>query len=289
MFLQLFINGLAMGAIYALVALGFVLVSNAVNVVNFSQGEWVMLGAYFAVTASVAFHTPLIWAYLISVVVMILFGWLFQRAVYHPLRDKPFITIVISTIGVSLFLKNIARIIWGPQPTTFPSLFGENALDVFGVHILPQNLIIIAVTVILVILQELFFNRTMVGKMMRATAQDQEASSLMGIRVSRMVSFTFMYSAALTAIAGVLVAPIYFVSADMGGNLALKAFAAAIIGGFNNVRGAIIGGLLLGVLETFGAGYISSVFKDAFTFFILILFLAFRPEGIFRERIADKV
>jgi branched-chain amino acid transport system permease protein len=289
MLLQLLINGLAMGAIYALVALGFVLVSNAVNVVNFSQGEWVMLGAYFAVTATVALHTPLIWAYLISIIGMVLFGWIFQRAVYHPLRNKPFITIVIATIGISLFLKNIARIIWGSQPTTFPSLFGENTFNVVGVHVLPQNLVILAVTLILVVFQEIFFNRTMVGKMMRATAQDREASSLMGIRVNRMILFTFMYSAALTAVAGFLIAPIYFVSADMGGHLALKAFAAAIIGGFNNVRGAIIGGLLLGVLETLGAGYISSVYKDAFTFFILILFLAFRPEGIFRERIADKV
>jgi branched-chain amino acid transport system permease protein len=154
---------------------------------------------------------------------------------------------------------------------------------------MPQNLLILAVTLILVAFQGVFFNRTMIGKMMRATAQDQEASSLMGIRVSRMVSFTFMYSAALTAIAGFLVAPIYFVSADMGASLSLKAFAAAIIGGFNSVRGAILGGLLLGILETLCAGYISSVYKDAFTFFILILILAVRPEGFFRERIADKV
>jgi branched-chain amino acid transport system permease protein len=289
MFLQLLINGLAMGAIYALVALGFVLVSNAVNVVNFSQGEWVMLGAYFAVTATVSFHLPILLSYLISIVCMMVFGWLFQRTVYHPLRDKPFITIVIATIGISLFLKNIARIAWGPQPVSYPSLLGENALQIFGVYIMPQNLIILAVTLILVAFQGLFFNRTMVGKMMRATAQDREASSLMGIRVGRMVSFTFMYSAALTAIAGFLVAPIYFVSADMGASLSLKAFAAAIIGGFNSIRGAILGGLLLGILETLGAGYISSVYKDAFTFFILILFLAVRPEGFFRERIADKV
>jgi branched-chain amino acid transport system permease protein len=289
MFLQLFINGLAMGAIYALVALGFVLVSNAVNVVNFSQGEWVMLGAYFAVTATVSFHMPILLSYLFSIVCMIVFGWLFQRTVYHPLRDKPFITIVIATIGISLFLKNIARIVWGPQPVSYPSLLGENALSILDVYVMPQNLLILAVTLILVAFQGVFFNRTMIGKMMRATAQDQEASSLMGIRVSRMVSFTFMYSAALTAIAGFLVAPIYFVSADMGASLSLKAFAAAIIGGFNSVRGAILGGLLLGILETLGAGYISSVYKDAFTFFILILILAVRPEGFFRERIADKV
>jgi branched-chain amino acid transport system permease protein len=132
MFLQLFINGLAMGAIYALVALGFVLVSNAVNVVNFSQGEWVMLGAYFAVTATVSFHMPILLSYLFSIVCMIVFGWLFQRTVYHPLRDKPFITIVIATIGISLFLKNIARIVWGPQPVSYPSLLGENALNILS-------------------------------------------------------------------------------------------------------------------------------------------------------------
>jgi branched-chain amino acid transport system permease protein len=287
--LQLLMNGLAMGAIYALVALGFVLVSNAVNVVNFSQGEWVMLGAYFTVTASVSMHLPLFWAYLFSILLMLVFGWVFQKTVYQPLQNKPFITIAIATIGISVFLKNVARNIWGPQPTNLSSFFGGDTFTVGGVHLLPQNILIIVVTVVLVILQEIFFNRTMIGKMMRATAQDQEASKLMGIRVNRMISFTFMYSAALTAIAGFLVAPIYFVSPDMGGSLSLKAFAAAIIGGFNSVKGAIFGGLLLGVIETFGAGYISSTFKDAFVFLVLIVFLAVRPEGIFKEKIADKV
>jgi branched-chain amino acid transport system permease protein len=287
--LQLTINGLAMGAIYALVALGFVLLSNAVNIVNFAQGEWVMLGAYFALTASVVFNTPLIIAYIISLVLMVVFGWVFQKTIFNPLRDKPFITVVICTIGVSQFLRNTARVIWGSQPQTFPSPFGEKTITVLGTHIVPQYLVIIIVTVLLVTLQELFFNRTMTGKMMRAVAQNQEAASLMGIKVTRIIGFTFMYSAALASIAGVLVAPIYFVSADMGSTLALKAFAAAIIGGFNSVRGAIIGGLFLGLLETYGAAYVSSMYKDAFTFIVLILFLALRPEGLFRERIAEKV
>ncbi|MCL6593106.1 MAG: branched-chain amino acid ABC transporter permease [Alicyclobacillus sp.] len=287
--LQLVVNGLAMGAIYALVALGFVLLSSAVNIVNFSQGEWVMLGAYFALTATVWLHTPLLVAYLFSLGLMMLFGWAFQKTVYQPLRDKPFITVVLCTIGVSLFLRNIARTLWGSQPTTFPALFGDRPVNWLGAHIVPQYIVILVVAVVLVGLQELFFGRTMFGKMMRATAQNQEAALLMGVRVNRVIAVTFMYSAALCSVAGVLVAPIYFVSADMGSTLALKAFAAAIIGGFNNVRGAILGGLFLGLLETFGAAYVSSVYKDAFTFLVLILFLAFRPEGLFRERVAEKV
>jgi len=283
------LNGLAMGAIYALVALGIVVIANAVNVVNFAQGENVMLGAYVAATLTLTLHLPLLSSYLIAIIILGLYGYVFQRVAYFPLRKKPFITVVVSTIGVSLFLKNIARIIWGPQPIYFSGLFGEHTIQVANIFVDPQNLLIIGVTTCLVIFQYYFFAKTPLGRQMQATAQDQEAASLMGIKVSRMIALTFIYSSMLAAAAGVLLAPIFFVSADMGGSLGLKAFAASIIGGFGSVPGAIIGGLFLGVLEIFGAAYISSVYKDVFAFVILILILVFMPRGLFGEKISTKV
>ncbi|MDR3589777.1 MAG: branched-chain amino acid ABC transporter permease [Negativicutes bacterium] len=286
---QLLLNGLAMGAIYALVALGIVVIANAVNVVNFAQGENVMLGAYVAAMLTLTFHLPLLSSYLVSIVLLALYGYVFQKVAYFPLRKKPAITVIVSTIGVSMFLKNIARIIWGPQPIFFPGLFGENTIQLGSIFVDPQNLLIIGVTTGLVVFQYYFFGKTPLGRQMQATAQDQEAAALMGIKVSRMIAWTFIYSSTLAAAAGVLLAPIFFVSADMGGSLGLKAFAASIIGGFGSVPGAIIGGLFLGVLEIFGAAYVSSLYKDAFAFIVLILILAFMPRGLFGEKISTKV
>ena len=287
--IQLLLNGLAMGAIYALVALGFVVIANAVNVVNFAQGENVMLGAYVAAWLTLTLHMPLLAAYIISIALLAVYGYVFQKAAYYPLRKKPFITVVVSTIGVSLFLKNIARIIWGPQPIFFPGPFGDKTVQVGSVFVNPQNLVILGVTTCLVIFQYFFFSKTTLGRKMQATAQDQEAASLMGVKVSRMITLTFIYSSALAAAAGVLLAPIFFVSADMGGSLGLKAFSASIIGGFGSVPGAIVGGLFLGVLEIFCATYISSLYKDVFAFVVLILILVFMPRGLFGEKISTKV
>jgi len=288
--IQLLINGLAMGSIYALVALGVVVIANAVNVVNFAQGENVMLGAYVAATMTLTFHFPVLLAYVISIFLLAIYGYVFQKIAYYPLRKKPFIAVVVATIGVSMFLKNIARIIWGPQPLYFAGPFGDMATwNVGKVAINPQNILIIGITVLLVVFQYFFFSKTSLGRMMQATAQDQEAATLMGIKVSRMIALTFIYSSMLAAAAGVLLAPIFFVSADMGGNLGLKAFAASIIGGFGSVPGAIIGGLFLGVFEMFAAAYVSSLYKDAFAFIVLILILAFLPRGLFGEKISTKV
>ncbi len=287
--IQLLISGLAMGSIYALVALGIVVIANAVNVVNFAQGENVMLGAYVAATLTLTLHLPILAAYAISIILLALYGYIFQKVAYYPLRKKPFITVVVATIGVSMFLKNAARIVWGPQPIYFAGPFGESMIRVGGVSINAQNILIIVVTLALVVFQHFFFAKTSLGRQMQATAQDQEAATLMGIKVSRMIAFTFIYSSMLAAAAGVLLAPIFYVSADMGANLGLKAFAASIIGGFGSVPGAILGGLFLGVLEIFAAAYVSSLYKDAFAFIVLILILAFMPRGLFGEKISTKV
>lgn len=295
---QLLINGLAIGSIYALVALGFVLIYNAVGVVNFAQGEFVMLPSYVALSflvpaitvfgATMHWQLPVIAVYLLVLVLMIGFGLLFNRIAYRPLRDRGWLPVVISTIGVSIFLRNFAQITWGSQPLSFPSIFSAETIDFWGLHVRPQDLLIIGVTACLILFQYLLFEKTSLGKQMQATAQDRTTARLIGIRVERIVAITFVYSVLLGTISGLLVAPIFSVTKEMGGLIALKAFAASIVGGFGNIPGAIIGGLMIGVIETFGGFYISSAYVDAIAFVILIAVLLFRPQGLFGERVAEK-
>ncbi len=286
--LQMLTTGLAMGAIYALVALGFVLIFNAVNVVNFAQGEFVMVPAFVAVWLMEIFHVPYVLIYLLTAVFMGLFGIAFQRIAYYPLRNRTFLPVVISTIGVSIFLKNGAQIVFGAEPKLMLRPTPPEALNVLGVFIDPQYLVIIVCTLALLVFQYFFFEKTKLGKMMQATAQDKEMARLLGIRVAKMIAITFAYSSILGAAAGVLVGPIFYVTKEMGGMLGLKAFCSTIIGGFGNVPGAILGGIFLGVSEVFAAYYISSAYRDAFAFIILILVLLFRPQGFFGEKVAEK-
>jgi branched-chain amino acid transport system permease protein len=286
--LQMLTAGLAMGAIYALVALGFVLIFNAVNVVNFAQGEFVMVPAFVAVWLMEHFKLPYPLIYLLTALFMGVFGIVFQRIAYYPLRNRTFLPVVISTIGVSIFLKNGAQIVFGAEPQLMQRPTPADALNILGVFIDPQYIVIIACTVALLIFQYFFFERINLGKMMQATAQDKEMARLLGIRVSRMIVITFVYSSILGAVAGILIGPIFYVTKEMGGMLGLKAFCSAIVGGFGNVPGAILGGLFLGVVEVFAAYYISSAYRDAFAFIILILVLLFRPQGFFGEKVAEK-
>jgi branched-chain amino acid transport system permease protein len=296
--MQLLVSGLAFGSIYALVALGFVLIYNAVGVVNFAQGEFVMFPSYVAVSfilpAVTVFGTvvhwqlPIVGVYVLVLVLMTGFGLLFNRIAYHPLRDRGWMPVVISTIGVSIFLRNAAQLIWGSQPIVMPSLFAVDTISVGALHIRPQDLLIIAVTAVLIAFQFFLFERTTLGKQMRATAQDRATARLVGVRVGRIVAITFVYSALLGTISGLLVAPLFTVTKEMGALIALKAFAASIVGGFGSIPGAIIGGLTIGVIETFGGFYISSAYVDAIAFIILISVLLVRPQGLFGERVAEK-
>jgi branched-chain amino acid transport system permease protein len=196
--------------------------------------------------------------------------------------------VIISTIGASIFLANTVLALYGPQPQVLPGWFDAPGIQLGQVYLDSQYLLIIAVTILLVAFQYWFFEHTLLGKKLQATSQDKEMAALLGIPVATMIMITFVYSAVLGGIAGILVAPVLFVSIQMGSTIALKAFAATIIGGFGDVAGAIVGGLALGIIETFGAAYISVPFKDAFAFLVLILFLAFRPQGLFGERVAEK-
>jgi branched-chain amino acid transport system permease protein len=296
--MQLLVSGLAIGSIYALVALGFVLIYNAVGVVNFAQGEFVMFPAYIAATfllpgvavfgTVVHWQLPVIAVYLLVIVVMVGFGLLFNRIAYHPLRDRGWLPVVISTIGVSIFLRNAAQQMWGSQPLVIPGLFPVDTITIGPLHIRPQDLAILGVTAVLIAFQYFLFERTTLGKQMRATAQDRTTARLIGIRVGRIVAITFVYSALLGTISGLLVAPLFTVTKEMGGLIALKAFAASIVGGFGSIPGAIVGGLTIGVIETFGGFYLSSAYVDAIAFVILIAVLLVKPSGLFGERVAEK-
>src|SRR5450432_2532441 len=248
--LQLLFTGIGIGAVYALVALGFVLIFRATNVVNFAQGEFSMVAAYLMVVFAVDLGWPYWLSFLLALAGMALLGAIFNLGVYYPLRHRTFLPVIIATIGASILMANSVLAIYEPQPQVF--------------------------------------ERTMLGKKLQATSQDKEMASLLGISVSTMIMITFIYSAVLGGLAGILVAPVLFVSIQMGSTIALKAFAATIIGGFGDVAGAIIGGLALGIIETFGAAYVSVPYKDGFAFLVLVLFLVFRPQGIFGERVAEK-
>ncbi len=285
---QLLFTGLGIGAIYALVALGFVLLIRAANVVNFAQGEFSMIGAYLMVVLFTGIGLPYLVALPLAVVLMAGFGVLFAGATYWPLRHRGQLPVIISTIGASIFLANIVLVLYGPSPEVLPGLFDNPGFEVGGVFMDSQYLTIIVVATLMVVLQYLIFEKTLLGKKLQATSQDKEMASLLGIPVAVMILITFGYSAALGGLAGVLVAPVLFVSVGMGALISLKAFAANIIGGFGNIPGAILGGLALGLVETFGAAFISVPYKDAIAFALLLLFLLIRPQGLFGEKISEK-
>ena len=286
--LQLLFTGVGIGAVYALVALGFVLIFRATNVVNFAQGEFSMVAAYLMVVFAVDLGWPYWLSFLLALAGMALLGAIFNLGVYYPLRHRTFLPVIIATIGASILLANSVLAIYGPQPQVLEGWFETPGIQLGPVYLDSQYLLIIAVTMILVVFNYWFFEHTMLGKKLQATSQDKEMASLLGISVSTMIMITFIYSAVLGGLAGILVAPVLFVSIQMGSTIALKAFAATIIGGFGDVAGAIIGGLALGIIETFGAAYISVPYKDGFAFLVLVLFLMFRPQGIFGERVAEK-
>jgi len=289
MLVQMIINGLAMGAIYALIALGFVMIYNSTGAVNFAQGDFAMIGAYLYFTATVLMHQGVGVAFLVVIAGSVLLGLVFNRVVFYPLRDKHWMIPLIGTIGASIFLPNFAMNIWGPEPLPTPNPFGKTMLQVGELRISPQFVLIVFITVVMIVTMHLFFSRTRFGKMMQATAQDRTMARLSGIRVKQTMGATFVYSSVLAGIAGALVAPLFFVYQGMGLYWVVKAFCATIIGGFGSVPGAIVGGFFVGVLEQLCAGYVSDKYKDVYAFLLMILVLFVRPQGIFGEKISEKV
>jgi len=288
---QLAFTGLAIGGVYALIALGIVLIYRATNVVNFAQGEFCMLGAYALVFLWQGAGLDYFLAGAVALVLMAVLGLLFALGLYYPLRNRSFLPVIIATIGASIMFQNGALAVFGPSPEKVRPVIEAGptgGVTLGGVFFDYQYVVILGVTLVLVVTQYAFFEYTLLGKKMQATSQDKDMARLLGIPVTLMIALTFVYSTVLGGLAGMLVGPIYFVTHKMGAVLGLKAFAVTIAGGFGDVRGAVVGGLSLGVIETFGAAYVSVAYKDAFAFLLLLVFLLIRPQGIFGEKVAEK-
>ena len=287
-FLQFAFSGLTVGTVYALVALGFTLIYNASDVVNFAQGEFVMLGGMTTVFLSAA-GVPLPIAALLAIAITVLVGLALYAFAIDPARGASSAAIIIVTIGASIFLRGTAQIIFDKRFHALPHWFGEAPIRFGGAAILPQSLVVMAGAVIIVVLLFVFIERTILGKAILATAANRLAARLVGINVRKIVAFSFAVSAAIGAIAGILIAPITLTSYDVGTLLALKGFAAAMLGGMGNPIGAVVGGILLGLSESFGAGLISSKYKDAIAFIIILAVLFVRPQGLFGTSKVERV
>lgn len=287
-FIQLFINGLALGSVYALAAIGFVIVYSATGVVNFAAGQFVMFGTFAGVAMLSNLGLPWPAGYAAALAAMAAFGALFFAAVYVPLRNSPVATVIIGTVAVSIVMQNVALLGFGSWPFRLASPLDGITFDIAGAAITAHAAMVIVLTALLVGLIWLLFYRTSVGIGMRAVAQDPEAARLMGLNVNRLLVLSWVLAAVLAGIAGLLLGPMWFADVNMGDPIALKAFAATIIGGFGSLPGAIAGGLFVGLTELLGASYISSAYKDLIAFVVMILFLLVRPQGVFGERIQDR-
>lgn len=286
--LQFCVSGLTVGAVYALVALGFTIIYNASDVVNFAQGEFVMIGGMTTVFATAA-GVPLPLAALGAVLVAMVVGLLLHRLAIEPARGASPVTLIIITIGASIFLRGLAQVVFDKQFHSLPAFSGDAPIRFGGAAILPQSFWVLGGAAVIVVLLWTFFNRTLIGKAVLATAANRLAARLVGINTSFVMGLSFVMSAAIGAIAGILVTPITLTSYDVGMLLALKGFAAAMLGGMGNPLGAVVGGLAVGLLEALGAGYISSTYKDAIAFIVILIVLFALPGGLFGKASVERV
>lgn len=288
-FFQLFFSGLATGSIYALAALGFTLLWQASGTINFAQGEFVMLPAFMMV---VMLHSglSLTLAFAVSVVLSVLvLGWLFKRGLVDPLFKYGMMPIVVATIGLSIAIRNGVRAGYSAEPQPFPQVFPDKVYEIMGVTVSGSDIGTFVFAMVLVLVTQAFLNKTVTGRAMQAVAQNTESASVLGINVPRMIFYTFAINAVLAAAAALLVTPTYLAKFDMGEGLGTKAFFAAIIGGFNNSRGALLGGLIVGVCENLAAAYISPAYKDAVALIIFMVVILFKPQGLLGKKEERKV
>jgi branched-chain amino acid transport system permease protein len=278
---QFFFSGITNGSIYALIALGFCLIQNATGLVNFAQGDFVMLGAMVVIWLIQVVHLPMPLAFLLSIILVALVGMALEQGPLRRSRNRDILTLVMITVGASISLRGASMMLWGKNSHIFPPLGGEDPIFLCNAAVLPQTLWILCLSLLVLGLLYLFFHRTLLGKAMRAAADNPYGAVLIGISVRKVVALAFALSGALGALAGILVTPVTSMSYDGGLMLGLKGFAAGILGGYGSTVGAVVGGLLLGILEAFGAGFISSAYKDALAFVILLFILFVRPAGLF--------
>ncbi|RJF83356.1 branched-chain amino acid ABC transporter permease [Azospirillum cavernae] len=286
--LQYMLSGLTIGAIYALAGLGFSIIYNASHVINFAQGEFIMIGGMASATLT-ASGVPLPLAILIGCGGAMLVGVAVAKFAVERARDASTVTLIIITIGASIFLRGLAELVWGKDFKRLDAFSGETPIQFLGASMQPQSLWVVGCAGVLIVAIGLFFNKTLTGKAMLATSHNRLAAQLVGIDVKRVVLASFALSAALGAVGGAVVAPITFSYTEMGIMLGLKGFTAAVLGGLGHGPGAVAGGLIVGVAEALGAGYISSAYKDAVAFVIILAVLLFMPNGLFGKRGAERV
>jgi branched-chain amino acid transport system permease protein len=277
---QVLISGITLGSLYALVGLGFVVIYRATKVVNFAQGEMMMLGAMLALYLYSDLEFPYFLAFLSAVVLSGVFGAGLERLAYRPLLNAPVITLILATVAVGQMIRAGVRILRGSEVSRFPSILSADPFLIAGVAITPLSLSIITIAVLLVCAFMLFFRKTKLGKGMEATSENREAALLVGISVNQTFSLVWAISSGLAAAAGVLLAPLIIITPEMG-TIGIKGFIGAILGGFSNIPGAIAGCFLLGIIENLGGVYIASSMKDVISFVVLVLVLTVKPQGIF--------
>lgn len=288
-FLQLFFSGLATGSIYGLAALGFTLLWQASGTINFAQGEFVMLPA-FMMLVFMSLGAPLLLSFVFSVVLaVIVLGWVFKRGIVDPLFKYGMMPIVVATIGLSIAMRNGVRAGYSAEAYPFPSLFADKLFNIAGVTITLSDVGTFGMALALVLATQAFITRTVTGRAMQAVAQNTESAAVLGINVPRMIFYAFAINAVLAVAAALLVTPTYLAKFDMGESLGTKAFFAAIIGGFNNSRGALLGGLIVGVCENLAAAYISPAYKDAVALVIFMVVILFKPQGLLGKKEERKV
>jgi len=278
---QYFVSGITAGSIYALIALGFCLIHNATRIVNFAQGEFVMLGALTTISFVSDLGFPIWLGAILSVFIVTAVGLLLEKGPIRHSKDASPLTLIMITVGASIAIQGSGMVIWGKDAHTLPPIGGYHYIRVLNASVIPQTIVIVAVVTVLLLLLYFFFHRTMVGKAIRAVSENSEGAALIGIPVRALVTASFGLSGAIGAIAGILVTPLTTMSYQSGLMLGLKGFAAAILGGFGSFPGAVFGGFLLGLMESFGAGFVSSTYKDAVAFLVLLAILFCRPQGLF--------
>jgi branched-chain amino acid transport system permease protein len=280
-FLQILFSGLATGSIYSLIAIGFNITYKSTGALSFVQGEWVMLGGLVAAAGVTHWHLPVWAACIAATLIVVALGFLSERIVVAPIRHPSPLKLTLVTVGLALTCKGLAMLILGRSPQGYPGVSGDTMVHVAGAAINRQTLWIIGITVVSMCAIHLFFNHTNTGIAMRAAAANRDAADLMGVRRGRMVSLSFALSAGFGGLAGTLITPLTLMSFDSGATIGFKAFSAAMLGGLGNLYGAGLGGLVLGLIEALAGGYVSSQFKDAVSFVILLLVLIVRPQGLF--------
>jgi branched-chain amino acid transport system permease protein len=300
MFAQQLINGLALGAVYALIALGYTMVYGILQLINFAHGEVYMLGAYLGIIVLGMLTALGLTAYslalsifitlLISMAFCAAYGAAIERVAYRPLRNATKLAPLISAVGMSIILQNSVMLAQGKEYKNLPPMLPSEGFSMLGANVSPVQIFILSASILIMVGLHLFVIKTRLGKAMRATSQDRVMAGLVGININQVISVTFMIGSALAAVAGVMVTLYYGVAHFFMGYLAgIKAFTAAVLGGIGSIPGAMLGGFMLGLIENFGASYISSVYKDAFAFLVLIITLIIRPAGLLGQKAVDKV